>query len=122
MDPLYTNLRSFQIKNKETAIKYPSSNSNSESLFSKDFLNPYAFTELTEKEDSDVLKHSGEKLFYDTNVSEDKSMSCATCHQPDKGFADGIPKSMSSINGQTVLRKWAHLTEMPYMPIDLFMI
>lgn len=105
LDPLYKNLRSFQIKkNKETATKYPSWNSNSESLFSKDFLNPYAFTELTEKEDSDVLKHLGEKLFYDTNISEDKSMSCATCHQPDKGFADGIPKSMSSINGQTVLR------------------
>ena len=31
----------------------------------------------------------GRKLFFDKRLSRDGSVSCATCHDPDKGFADG---------------------------------
>ena len=31
----------------------------------------------------------GKKLFFDVRLSEDNDMSCATCHQPDKGWSDG---------------------------------
>ncbi len=31
----------------------------------------------------------GRKLYYDPLLSVDNSISCATCHHPDKGFADG---------------------------------
>jgi cytochrome c peroxidase len=33
----------------------------------------------------------GKKLFFDNRLSGDNSMSCATCHSPEKGFADGKP-------------------------------
>ncbi len=31
----------------------------------------------------------GRRLYYDTRLSRDGSVSCATCHDPGKGFADG---------------------------------
>ncbi|MBL9121614.1 MAG: cytochrome-c peroxidase [Phycisphaerae bacterium] len=33
----------------------------------------------------------GNMLFFDTRLSRDHSMSCATCHDPNKGWADGRP-------------------------------
>ena len=35
----------------------------------------------------------GEKLFFDTRLSSDKTVSCATCHEPSKGFVDHLPTS-----------------------------
>jgi cytochrome c peroxidase len=35
----------------------------------------------------------GKRLFFDERISGDASMSCATCHKPAKGFADGKPLS-----------------------------
>ena len=31
----------------------------------------------------------GRKLYYDKRLSKDGTVSCATCHDPAKGFADG---------------------------------
>lgn len=33
----------------------------------------------------------GARLFFDPKLSGDGTISCATCHQPDKGFSDGVP-------------------------------
>ena len=35
----------------------------------------------------------GKKLFFDTRLSLDRASSCATCHSPEKAFADGLPRS-----------------------------
>lgn len=37
----------------------------------------------------------GKKLFFDRRLSGDGTMSCATCHDPGNGFADGLPVSLS---------------------------
>ncbi|MEX0348457.1 MAG: cytochrome-c peroxidase [Paracoccaceae bacterium] len=34
------------------------------------------------------LEALGEALFFDTNLSANRTMSCATCHDPEAGFAD----------------------------------
>ena len=50
---------------KSTALVYgetPSWNAASSSIFSKDFLNPYFFTELTNEEDSEALKELGKSI------------------------------------------------------------
>jgi len=35
----------------------------------------------------------GKQLFFDNRLSGDNTMSCASCHQPDRGFADGLARS-----------------------------
>ena len=45
----------------------------------------------------------GRFLFFDPVLSGDGSLSCASCHQPDKGFADGLPRSLG-IGGQQLSR------------------
>ncbi|MHA7944871.1 cytochrome-c peroxidase [Formosa sp. 3Alg 14/1] len=105
LDPLYKELKYFQSKNPDKNLEYISAwNRDSESIFDANFLNPYSYTELTKSEDSKALRNLGEKLFYDTHISGQNNMSCVSCHQPEKGFTDGLPKSMSSIQGETVLR------------------
>lgn len=37
----------------------------------------------------------GKKLFFDRRLSGDGTMSCATCHDPEKAFTDGIDLSLS---------------------------
>lgn len=39
------------------------------------------------------LVEMGKRLFYDARVSGDGAISCATCHDPRKGFGDGKPLS-----------------------------
>ena len=37
----------------------------------------------------------GKNLFFDRRLSGDGTMSCATCHNPETGFADALPISLS---------------------------
>lgn len=37
----------------------------------------------------------GKRLFFDKRLSGDAALSCASCHQPDKGFADGLPLAVA---------------------------
>lgn len=45
----------------------------------------------------------GRYLFFDPLLSKNKDMSCASCHQLDKGFSDGLPRSMGA-NGKELSR------------------
>lgn len=38
----------------------------------------------------------GKKLFFDTRLSGDNKMSCATCHMPDKAYGDGLALSLGA--------------------------
>ncbi|CAH0990595.1 hypothetical protein SIN8267_00689 [Sinobacterium norvegicum] len=52
---------------------------------------------------SPVLIDLGRYLFFDPILSPDGKMSCATCHDPDKGFSDGLGRSLGS-NGEPLDR------------------
>ncbi|QBF32518.1 cytochrome-c peroxidase [Thalassococcus sp. S3] len=41
----------------------------------------------------------GKRLFYDTRLSGDTTLSCASCHQPDKAFTDGEALSAAYTGG-----------------------
>jgi cytochrome c peroxidase len=45
----------------------------------------------------------GRYLFFDPLLSKDGSISCASCHQPDKGFSDDLDRSIG-ITGEKVAR------------------
>lgn len=105
VDPLYKKLGELEGAVNPDYLKYTSGwNPESTSIFAADFLNPYYFTELKKEDDSKELRELGKILFYDPIVSNEGKLSCASCHNPDKGFTDGVPKSLSNIQGKTVLR------------------
>ena len=45
----------------------------------------------------------GRFLFFDPALSKDGSISCASCHQPDKGFSDDLDRSIG-ITGEKIAR------------------
>lgn len=105
IDPLYAALGELPIKINTVELKnHTAWNPNSTSIFATNFLDPYYFTALQEEEDSKALNKLGETLFYDTSISSNKKMSCASCHNPKIAFTDGLPTSLSNKEGITVLR------------------
>ena len=50
----------------------------------------------------------GRTLFFDTRLSLNKTQSCATCHNPDLGFSDGMETSIGAM-GNRVGRNAPHL-------------
>lgn len=50
----------------------------------------------------------GKTLFFDARLSYNGTMSCATCHQPEKGFADGKQFSTGA-SGKVLARHTPHL-------------
>jgi cytochrome c peroxidase len=38
----------------------------------------------------------GQRLFFDTRFSANAAVSCATCHQPERHFTDGLPKGVAT--------------------------
>lgn len=57
----------------------------------------------------------GKYLFFDNRLSADTSMSCATCHQPDKAFTDG--KALSDgYPGTLYFRNTPTVMNMAFMP------
>lgn len=46
----------------------------------------------------------GKRLFFDPILSGNNKISCSTCHQPAKGFADGLALTSEGISGNTLHR------------------
>lgn len=42
----------------------------------------------------------GKRLFFDTRLSADNTLSCASCHQPERAFSDGRPVAQGVNNAQ----------------------
>ncbi|MEM6378535.1 MAG: cytochrome c peroxidase [Bacteroidota bacterium] len=80
-------------------------NYHTQEVFHQDFLNKGYFSQIAESDLEDPRKiELGKLLFFDPALSKDLGMSCATCHQPEKGFTDGLPKSQSNTPGKSTLR------------------
>ena len=105
INPIYKSVNELVIEGKGIGtIKLTAVNPKSKSIFSANFLNPYYYTILTEEEDNDDVRALGAKLFYDPLLSSSKTLSCSSCHEPVKGFTDGVAKSIVGKDGETVLR------------------
>jgi len=57
----------------------------------------------------------GKRLFFDNRMSNGNDVSCATCHDPAKAFADGLPASLGTL-GRTGLRNAPSLANVGYLP------
>ena len=72
----------------------------------KDFNAPFYFGLFELPPDNPLTEEGvelGRMLFYDVRLSLDSTVSCATCHQQEKAFSDGL-KLGQGIHGQTTRR------------------
>jgi cytochrome c peroxidase len=83
---------------------------------------PVGFPELpypAENAPTALRVELGKQLFYDTRLSRDGNLSCASCHLPQNAFADPRPVSIGT-DGRTGLRNSPTLTNVAWQPY-LFM-
>lgn len=103
LQPLYEELGSWDGRTDDLK-EFSGWNVNSKNLFSSDFLDPYFYTILKPSEDNDDLRSLGKQIFFDANLSASGNMNCASCHLPENAFTDLKTKSLSNVEGKTVLR------------------
>ncbi len=82
----------------------PPVNLHSRNLFDRSFLDPLKYTGLPPSLYSDSLVLLGRLLFFDPILSATNDRSCASCHKPEKGFADGLTLSVATGHSGTVSR------------------
>ncbi len=86
--------RSWVAIRKEAAIWEPVNdtpyNFDAPTFFEENAFNMEFFTQITNRNPSEEQVSLGKKLFFDKNLSKDNTMACATCHQPNKAYSDGL--------------------------------
>lgn len=110
LNPISKKLKTFQ---KEQNIKNIKKSSplkpTIETLFDKDAFDVNAFVLSKEYDFTKEKAVLGEKLFYDKSLSKNNDRSCATCHNPEKAFTDGL-KTNISLTGINLPRNTPTLT------------
>jgi len=68
---------------------------------------------------TDAKVELGKKLFFDKRLSRDSTISCATCHDPQKGWTDQSPVS-TGIGGQKGTRSAPTVLNAAYMRLQFW--
>jgi len=84
------------------ASLYYSAIKKNNTLFAPSAFNPYRF--LDDYTTSPSKIELGRKLFFEKKLSSNNERSCASCHQPEKAFTDGLKTSMALDGHSALLR------------------
>jgi cytochrome c peroxidase len=79
-------------------------NPDAPTLFAEGVFNANYFTPNIDSYSNSEKINLGKALFHSTLLSESNQRSCASCHQPEKGFTDGLVKA-SNLNGKENLAR-----------------
>lgn len=79
-------------------------NYESENLFAEDFLNVQAYADYIDSRSVEQRIELGKILFFDPILSSNNQRACASCHQPSKGFTDGMATSLTTETREPGLR------------------
>ncbi len=110
LNPISKKIKAFKKEEKIQNVKKTSPlKPEIETLFDKDAFDVNAFVLSKDYNFTADKAKLGEKLFYDTNLSKDNNRSCATCHNPEKAFTDGL-KTNVSLTGSNLARNTPTLT------------
>ncbi|OUD37417.1 cytochrome-c peroxidase [Flavobacterium sp. FPG59] len=110
LNPISQKLVQFQQDNSiKNVAKTNAINPDAKSLFEKNTFNVNAFIPSKKYAYSKAKADLGKKLFYDSSLSKDGKRNCATCHNPELAFTDGL-KTNLSLNGSQLLRNTPTLT------------
>jgi len=104
LQPLYKQVFLIQEASKVANNKFtaPVDYSN-QTLFANNFFDVNFFAPNDNRLPNKPAVELGQSLFYDQRLSSTNDRSCATCHMPQKAFADGLSKSIG-VNGSPVKR------------------
>lgn len=75
---------------------------NAPTLFAENIFDPDALASTVDNRTNPAKVALGERLFYDPVLSANNQRSCASCHQPDKAFTDGLVKN-KTLTGQGLI-------------------
>lgn len=117
VNPLYAALLEFQNLNtiRLEPYKKHAQNYEAKNLFDSNFLNTDFYSELVYLPlDNPKTIALGELLFKDPRLSNNNVMSCTSCHNPNKAFTDGLPKSVSNQKGMFTARNAPSLMGVGY--------
>jgi cytochrome c peroxidase len=96
LNPISKNLQKIQLANNISNVnKNNAINPKLDSFFDKKTFDVNAFIPSKEYTYSEEKVALGSLLFYDNNLSIDKNRSCASCHNPEKAFTDGLKTNVS---------------------------
>ncbi len=109
INTLYKNIRDIHIELQIETISEISDiaqplNFSSDNIFADDFLNRAYFGGFLRTEKLREMENLGRLLFFDPILSSNNQRACASCHNPKKGFADGLEKSIATNPADTVFR------------------
>lgn len=85
-------------------------------LFDTDAFNRNAFTDATADSATAAKIALGKKLFFDSILSGNGNRSCASCHQPDKAFTDGLIKNLDITGKRMIARNTPTLISSALQP------
>lgn len=105
LNPVTTIVGAYKIANNykdNPASLYYSAIKKNNTLFTPGAFNPYRF--LDDYTSSPSKVELGRKLFFEKQLSSNNQRSCASCHQPDKAFTDGLKTSMALDGHSPLLR------------------
>lgn len=110
LNPLSQKLNLFQKEEKIPAVERNRPlKATASTLFDENAFDVNGFVASNEYRYSDEKAILGEKLFYDKSLSKDSNRSCASCHNPEKAFTDGL-KTNVSLKGKNLNRNTPTLT------------
>ena len=97
--PIYTEIHRVQEKLKIKNNTFVGAvDLSKKSLFEKGAFNVNYFAPVYNRNPSDAQIALGKELFYDKILSGNQSVSCATCHIPETGYADHNPTAVTNIS------------------------
>jgi cytochrome c peroxidase len=100
LEPLYAQLLSlhldlgietvYQVTSVAQPLEYLSPN-----MFSSETFNDHYYAGIGAQVEKPAAIALGKALFFDPLLSSNNQRACASCHQPEKAFVDGLPKSLA---------------------------
>ena len=96
LDPLYKEILKLHKELGYENISHKGSfpvNYEAESMYSNEFYNGDFYTKFRQSTTTQKQIELGKTLFFDPILSKNNERACASCHDPQKGFTDGLAKS-----------------------------
>lgn len=110
LNPISKKLKTFQKEeNIKSVERTKPLKASAATLFDKDAFDVNGFVVSSEYNYTAEKATLGEKLFYDKSLSKNNDRNCATCHNPEKAFTDGL-KTNLSLKGINLSRNTPTLT------------